>query len=283
MPVLNEPPVGRRGTAVAAGKINPAVLCSATSYARQVATTVTAGRLPDPDVCRLVAAHPALGALPEHEQGALLRWSRLRPLKRQEVIFRQGDPASSVALVLDGFVKLSVPLADGGELFLDIAGAGSCIGEMPALHGRPHSADVIALASGRLLMIDARIFRQTFDRTPEGLLALLRLANQRLQRMTEQLMDNRGRAAPARLAKTVLQLVGLGSSDPHRPGGPALRLSQGELGRMAGMSRELVNKHLGAWRDVGWIRMSGGTVASVDIAALKAMSGDDEEHDGGAR
>jgi hypothetical protein len=40
------------------------------------------------------------------------------------------------------------------------------------------------------------------------------------------------------------------------------------------MSREMVNKHLALWRDAGWIRMSGGTVASVDADALLAMSGE---------
>ena len=279
MPVPNQPPVGRRGLPVPGGNIGPAIICSAAAYAQGAAAVAATPPCADPAICQLMAAHPALGALPEHERRTLLRWSRIRPLKRQELIFREGDPASSVALVLDGFVKLSMPLADGGELFLDIAGPGSCIGEISVLHARTHKAGATALGPGRLLMIDARQFRQTFDRMPEGLLALLRLANKKLQRMTEQLIDTRARSAPARLAKTVLQLAKLESSDPHRSAGLALRLSQGELGLMAGMSRELVNKHLGAWRDAGWIRMSGGTVASVDAAALAEIAGDDQDRD----
>jgi CRP-like cAMP-binding protein len=279
MPVLHQLPMGRRGLPVPGGNIDPAVIYSAAAYARQVPTVAETATCADPVACRLIAAHPALGALPQHEHCALLRWSRIRPLKRQEVIFRQGDPVSSIALVLDGFVKLSVPLADGDELFLDIAGPGNCVGELSALHARTHTANVTTLAPGRLLMIDARQFRQTFDRIPEGLLALLRLANKKMQRMTEQLIDSRARSAPERLARTVLRLAKLGSSDPHPPAGLALRLSQGELGLMAGMSRELVNKHLGAWRDAGWIRMSGGTVASVDEAALTELSGEDHHCD----
>ena len=278
MPVPNQPPMGRRGRHVA-GDIDPAVIYSAAAYAQPIASATEAAVDADPAVCRLIAAHPALGTLPRHEHRTLLRWSRLRPLQRQELIFRQGDPASSVALVLEGFVKLSVPLADGGELFLDIVGPGVCIGEISALHARTRGADATALGPARLLIIDARQFRQTFDRMPEGLLALLRLANKKLQRMTEQLIDSRARTAPARLAKTVLLLARLAPSDRHRPDRLGLRLSQGELGLMAGMSRELVNKHLGAWRDAGWISLSGGTVASVDVAALASISGDDQDSD----
>jgi CRP/FNR family cyclic AMP-dependent transcriptional regulator len=283
MPVLNEPPVGRSGLPVPSGIIDAVGIYAAAACARRLPTVAETEACVDPAVSRFIAAHPALGALPAHERCTLLRRSRIRSLKRQEVIFRQGDPASSVALVLDGLAKLSVPLADGGELFLDIAGPGSCIGDMLVLHGRTHNVNVTALAPGRLLLIDARQFRQTFDRLPEGLLALLRLANQKLQRVTEQLMDSRARTAPARLAKTVLQLARLASSDPQGPAGLALRLSQGELAVMAGMSRELVNKHLGAWRDAGWIRMSGGTVTSVDTATLAQVSGDDQDCDADPR
>ena len=279
MPVPNQPPMGRRGRQVAGGDIDLAVIYSAAAYAQSIAAATEAAVDADPTVCRLIAAHPALGTLPRHEHRTLLRGARIRPLKRQELIFRQGDPASSVALVLEGFVKLSVPLADGGELFLDIAGPGACIGEISVLHARTRGADATALAPGRLLIIDARQFRQTFDRMPEGLLALLRLASRKLRRVTEQLIDSRARSAPARLAKTVLQVASLASSDPRRPSGLGLRLSQGEWGLMAGMSRELVNKHLGAWRDAGWISLSGGTVASVDVAALADISGDDQDGD----
>ncbi|WP_428491935.1 Crp/Fnr family transcriptional regulator [Rhodopila sp.] len=280
MPVPNELPTGRRGRHVAGDDIDPAVIYSAAAYdAQPIPTAAEAATDADPTVRRLIAAHPALGTLPRHEHRTLLRGSRIRPLKRQELIFRQGDAASSVALVLEGFVKLSVPLADGGELVLDIAGPGACIGEISVLHARTRGADAAALAPGRLLIIDARQFRQTFDRMPEGLLALLRLASRKLQRATGQLIDSRARSALARLAKTVLQVARLAPSDPHHPGGLGLRLSQGEWGLMAGMSRELVNKHLGVWRDAGWISLSGGTVTSVDIAALEGISGDDQDGD----
>jgi CRP/FNR family cyclic AMP-dependent transcriptional regulator len=279
MPALNTPTAGRCGFPVLSGNINSAAINSSATYCRPVPANCETGSAADPAVRRLIAAHPALGVLPEQDRCALLRWSRIRFVKRQDVICRQGDPAKNVVLVLEGYVKLSSPLADGGEVFLEIASPGSCVGELLALHPQLHDADVSALSPCRLLMIDAKQFRQAFDRHPEGLLAVLRLASERLRRTTEQLMDSRARTAPLRLAKALLRLAKLTSSCQGNWVDLPLRLSQGEFGVLAGMSRELVNKQLGAWRDDGLIRMSGGTVASVDTAALGEMSGEDEDRD----
>jgi CRP-like cAMP-binding protein len=224
-------------------------------------------------------AHPALGTLSDQDCRALAQSAKLRFQKRQDVICRQGEPASSVVLVLDGYVKLSVSLADGGEVFVDIARPGDCLNEMLALRVRTHDNSATALSPCRLLLIDAQRFRQAFHQNTEGLLAMLKLTDDRLQRLTEQLMDSRARTAPARLAKALLRLTRLPSIGTDSGTRLPLRISQGELSIMAGMSREIVNKHLGSWRDAGWIEMSGGTVASVDVTALSEVSGDDFDFD----
>ena len=156
-----------------------------------------------------------------------------------------------------------------------IAGRGDCVGEILALQMREHDANATALSACRLLMIDARRFRQVFERKPDGLMALLRLADGQLQTTVERLLDSRARTAPVRLAKALLEVARLPGSGPDDSPCLPLRLSQSELGVMAGMSREMVNKHLAMWRDAGWIRMSGGTVAWVDTDALSAMSCED--------
>jgi CRP-like cAMP-binding protein len=248
---------------------------------RQVVPGVeAAGARLDPATARLVASHPALGSLPELDRHALLRWSKLRSVKRREVICEQGDPVSAVILVLEGYAKLATPLEDGDEVVLEVIGPGRCAGELTALQRRVHDASLIALSACRVLLIDARQFRQVFDRNPEGLLAIMHLANDRLQRVSEQLVDRTKRTGPVRLAKAVLQLAGLPASGAGGAAGFPLGLSQGELAAMTGTCREVVNKQLGAWRDAGYIRMSGGSVTSVDVTILARMLREEARRDG---
>jgi CRP/FNR family transcriptional regulator, cyclic AMP receptor protein len=274
MTALNELAADRFRFTPLGGQIDPA-LTYPVAFRSHAAIETGAGA--DPAVRRIIAAHPLLGSLSGQDRAALLRGATIRGPKRQDVICYQGDPATHVILVLDGFVKLSATLADGSEVFLEIAGPGTCTGELLALRKRVHDADATALSDCRVLMIDARQFRQTFDHRPEGLMAILCLADRRLQAAVERLLDSRARTAPVRLAKALLEVARLPTCTPGDGARLPLRLSQSELGVMAGMSREMVNKHLAVWRDAGWIRMCGGTVASIDADALSAMCSEDVE------
>lgn len=277
MPVPDAPRAVRPAMPVMDGQIDPAVVQPVADYLRSPSASAVTGPAADPGVRRLVAAHPALRMLPEAERTAMLRWSRIRVLRRQEVICQHGDPVTSVILILEGYVKLSTTLAAGDEVMLDIIGPGSCVSEMPALLRLSQAGDLVALTPCRLLMIDARHFRLAFERQPDGLMAILQSATERLLSVTEQAVDHRALNGQGRLAKALLRLARLA---PRGSSGMAclpLRFSQGELGAMTGMSREFVNKHLGVWRDAGWVRMSGGRVLSVDVAALAKLAGDSGE------
>jgi CRP-like cAMP-binding protein len=273
MHLLNATSAAPRSLPIPGGTIHQAAIQHATPYLRSVPADPAPAS--DPTIRHHLAAHPALGALPEQDRNALLRWSRVRSLKRQEVICRQGDAASTVILVLEGYLKLSVACADGGEAFLDIAGPGDCAGAITALDRRAYDSDVTALSPARALMIDARQFWQTFERHPEALLAILRLATARLRRVTDQLAGIAGLPAPARLAKVLLRLTQL----PAAGTDAALRLSQVELAVMTGVSRELINKQLREWRDAGWVRMSSGSVTSVHEAALTRVAEGEMDRD----
>jgi CRP-like cAMP-binding protein len=220
----------------------------------------------------------AFGYLPDEDVQSLMQWSNVRPLKRREVMVRQGDPGGTVMLVLEGYLKSFRTLADGREVVLDIIGPGECFGEMTAINRSAHDADVSALTRCRVLSIDGRKYRQVLERRPESLLEILRAVGERLERATENLVDARGRTAPIRLARILLQLARVQSLGERNPAGIQLRLSQGELGSMTGLTRESVNKILGIWRDEGWLQLTAGVVTMIDCEALSRLISDESEN-----
>jgi CRP/FNR family transcriptional regulator, cyclic AMP receptor protein len=216
----------------------------------------------------LIAGHSSLGSLPEEDQHSLARWSKIRTLRKKQTIFRCGDPAGAVILVLEGYVKLSTALADGREVVVEIVGSGGCFGEVAVLNRRPRETDATTLSHCRLLVIDGRQFAQVIERRAEGALAVTHMVSERLRRATEHFVDALVLPAPARLAKVLILLAQLRSSAWRRGDYIPLRLSQSELGSMTGLTRESVNKQLRAWRDAGWILLASGSVTHLDIAAL---------------
>jgi CRP/FNR family transcriptional regulator, cyclic AMP receptor protein len=242
---------------------------------RRAASVATAGTGAETTAHTLSATHPTLGKLTEQSRRALLRWSRFRAVKRRETVWHQGDSAGAVILVVNGYLKRSSPLSDGNEVLLGLIGPGNCAGETTVLLDQPHGANLTALSECLLLVIDARQFRHAFGHEPEALLAVMRSTTEELHRTTQLLLDGRAQTTAGRLAKVLLCLPQAPSSGPGGATRLALRLSQSELGAMAGICREVVNRYLGNWRDAGWVELSDGRVTSLDAAAIFELSRDE--------
>ncbi len=78
-----------------------------------------------------------------------------------QLLYRVGDPADSLYVVLDGRVRVEVPMADpdGTEVLAELEPA-EVIGELALLRGKPRSAQVRAVQEANLV----RIRKATLDR-----------------------------------------------------------------------------------------------------------------------
>jgi len=220
--------------------------------------------------------HRVLGKLGTDDLGLLVRQAAVRRFPERAQIFQQGDEGHSVMVVADGYVKLSAITFNGREVVLELAGPGSVFGELAVLNGWPRAATATALAACVLLSIEGAAFSRALGRTPAAMLALLRLLSHRLRKTTEQMTDVIDMPAPARIAKTLLHLAALHSKPV--PGGVQieLALSQSELGGMTGLIREIINRHLGNWRDAGWLLLSDRSIVLKDVQALRTLLADNE-------
>jgi CRP/FNR family cyclic AMP-dependent transcriptional regulator len=238
---------------------------------RGVSDVLDSGAATGPAMPALSAVYPILGQITEPDRRALLQWAKIRDVKRGDMVARQGDRACAVVVVLEGYLKVWTLLPDLNEALLEILGPGDSTGELSALQESPREANLTALTRGRLVLIDARQFRQTIDRQPHALHAILHSVAGGLKRATEQLLDSRSLSVRERLAKALIRLARISGSVLNGSARLPFRLSQSELGSMIGTCRENVNKYLGLWRDAGWIEMSAGAVISVDVAAISGL------------
>jgi len=235
---------------------------------------------PNPtDTATIVARlrqHPVLGHVGTDGLGSLVQQAAVQRFPERAQIFQQGDESRSVMAVAEGYVKLSAITLNGREVVLDLARPGSVFGELAALNGWPRAATATALAECVLLSIDGAAFSRALGRTPAAMLELSRLLSRRLRKTTEQMTDVIDMPAPARIAKALLQLAAVNSKPV--PGGLQIEpaLSQSELGGMTGLIREIINRHLGNWRDAGWLRLSDRSIVLTDVHALRTLLRDYE-------
>ena len=110
--------------------------------------------------------------------GLFRRSSEVVTLKPGDVLFKKGDPAKHMYVVLSGTIRVG----DGNTVFEEIS-PGGIVGEMALIDEAPRSATVTAVADCTLAQIDERRFLLLVQNTPGFALNVMRLLSQRLRHM----------------------------------------------------------------------------------------------------
>jgi CRP-like cAMP-binding protein len=184
--------------------------------------------------------------------------AELRPVDPGGAVVRQGDPSTHLFVVHDGAVRLGVLRPDGVEAVLEVLGPGGAFGfaglGLPAAGlGAVEPAEARAVAPTRVLAFAHDDLRLLVGRRPGLALRLLELSATRLAAtgtaLAETLLgDVRGRVVH-RLARL--------AAAHGRPFADGVRielwLSQEELAKLVGATRESVNRVLGDLRRDGLV------------------------------
>jgi CRP-like cAMP-binding protein len=190
-----------------------------------------------------------------------------RPYPMGAIIFSQGDPGDALYGVVTGKVRISASAADGKEMFLNIMEPGDTFGEIALLDGNPRTATASATAPSELLVIMRDPFLGLLQREPAVSIHLLRLLCQRIRWTSGMAEDSALLALPARLARRVLSL---GKAHGHpTANGVHLVISQEDIARFLGISRQVVNQYLQTWKANGWVELGRAKLTILDEQALQ--------------
>ena len=128
---------------------------------------------------------------------ALAERTRQRGLPAGRLVFKEGEAADSMYVVLSGSVKIFLQSVGGKELVLDTKKAGDYFGEMMLDH-RPRSASIMTLEDSEFAVISREDFQGFLRQHPEAaeqvILNLIRITrgmNQRARSasITERVRD----------------------------------------------------------------------------------------------
>jgi CRP/FNR family transcriptional regulator, cyclic AMP receptor protein len=193
-----------------------------------------------------------------------------RPYEPDAIVFSQGDPGDALYGVVTGKVRISASTREGKEMFLNIMEPGDTFGEIALLDGNPRTAAATTTAPCELMIIPRGQFLALLQREPTVAIHLLQLLCQRIRWTSGQAEDSALLTVPNRLARRLLSLAKLHGQ--QSPKGIQLVISQEEMGRFLGISRQAVNQYLQEWRGKGWVDVGRGKVTVLDEAALQTMA-----------
>jgi CRP/FNR family cyclic AMP-dependent transcriptional regulator len=219
---------------------------------------------------RLLEQCALFRTLDEEARQELVSHAHRRSFDQGERIFHVGSPGQSMMAVLAGTVRISLTTAKGKEIVLADLSAGELFGEMALLDGKERSADATALSKCELLVLERRDVIPFLRLHPDSCLQLLEMLSTRLRRLDEQMAEIAFVDLPARLAKTLLR-----TAQPSGRGNQQLKLSlsQSDLAKMIGATRETVNRCLRDWQRRGILDLKGGWTIILKPDALEDLAG----------
>lgn len=205
----------------------------------------------------------------------LVKFATVRRLRANEEIFAKGDPGQSLLGVLSGRVCIYTISPDDEEIFLNLMEPGEIFGEIALLDGHPRTASARAMTELDLLQIHRDHFVPYLRQYPELSLSLIPMLCARIRMNVEFIEDAVFLHLPARLAKRLLALGDVHGVEERGSIRLRVKLSQQDLARMVGATRERVNKELGLWRERGLIAIEEGRISLCNRAELVQIAAEE--------
>jgi CRP/FNR family cyclic AMP-dependent transcriptional regulator len=213
---------------------------------------------------RFLRGQPWFAALSGDGRATLLARTLTLSARKGDVMLAAGTPVQGWYAVLSGLVKLQSTSSEGRvSAFLGVPD-GEWFGEGSVLKTEPRRYDVIALRDTVLLCLP----RAEFDSLLTDCLPFNHFLVAHLNRRLGQAMT----IIEAGRLRSPEQRVALYLSRVFWQGRRRLVLSQEELGHLAGLSRQTVNRALKSMEQLGLVSLEFGRVAMLDEQALAAYA-----------
>ena len=175
--------------------------------------------------------------------------------RKDQIVFRQGDPSDAVFYIESGKVKKTVISEQGKEAVVALLGDGDFFGEGCLTGETLRLATVSALTKCTIARISKADITRVIHEEPafaELFIAHLLARNSRVE---EDLVDQLFNSSEKRLARTLLLLANFGKET--RPEPIIAKVSQETLAEMIGTTRSRVSFFMNRFRKLGLIDYNG--------------------------
>ncbi len=186
---------------------------------------------------------------------ALAALGAVRSFPKNTVLVQEGDNSDQLYVVLAGRLKVYLADSEGKEIIVDTLGPNQYFGEM-ALDGEPRSASVMTTEASKLAVVQREDFKKFLRENPDAAFQLIVALIQRAKNLTRTvgnlaLLDVYGRVARLLLDNAMEESGRLVVAE---------RMTQQEIAKRVGSSREMVSRILSDLREGKYISADGDRI-----------------------
>lgn len=181
------------------------------------------------------------------------------------ILYRPGEKATTLFLLVSGVVHLYHLSTDGRKLITATPETDSCFGEVALLSNDTHSSFAEVIKEAHVCIMSKHDIEQLAIHKPSVTTALLKIAGQHIAQIEAQLVNTAFKSMNARLATLLLQLA----QETQLVDG----LSHEELAEHLGTYRETVSVALRDLKETGAIELGRKHIEICNKPLLQEIAG----------
>jgi CRP-like cAMP-binding protein len=217
----------------------------------------------------LLTRVPVFAGLSEYDLVAVATVSILRHYDTGEVVFREGDEGDTCYIVRSGLARAIRQHSDGRSITLSHFSAGDIFGELAMFDDEPRSATVDVIEDTEVIGIPGRDMQRLMREHPEIAVKLIAALAKRLRATNERLARQSFQTVQSRVAAVLAQMVAAARDGNQGESDVVITLTQADLAKLAGSSRESASRFLAALERAGVITQGRGRLTVHDPDALE--------------
>ncbi|MBE0701918.1 MAG: Crp/Fnr family transcriptional regulator [Afipia sp.] len=168
-----------------------------------------------------------------------------------EVLFQQGDSASSLFSVIAGRLRATQTTPDGQQIIIRYLAPGETAGHATLARGVVHPSTVTAVDDSHLVGWSSETIWKIMEQHPAVTMNALAVLSARYHEIQLRLLELSTEKVERRIGHTVLRLANQAGRRTARGIEIAFPLSRQDLAEMAGTTLHTVSRILSRWEDLG--------------------------------
>jgi CRP-like cAMP-binding protein len=175
--------------------------------------------------------------------------------QKNEVIFRQGDPADAVFYIQKGKVKMAVVSEQGKEAIVAVLGPDEFFGEGSLNRQTLRMGTAVAMTECEIMRVEKAAMIQVLHEQPAFSEMFMSHLLDRSARVEQDLVDQLFNSSEKRLARALLLLANFGKESSPEP--VIAKINHEMLAEMIGTTRSRVSFFMNKFRKLGLIDYNG--------------------------
>jgi CRP/FNR family transcriptional regulator, cyclic AMP receptor protein len=220
------------------------------------------------DTIELLHRVPVFSTLSPEELEHVAQVAMPRRFQAGEIVFKEGDEGSTCYVVRSGRARAVREHPDGRSITLAHFGPGDIFGEMAMLDGDRRSATVESIDETDAIAILSTDMHRLLREYPDISVKLIAALGRRLRDTNERLARQSFQTVQSRVAAVLAELVASAREEGETKGDVVITLTQAELARLAGSSRESASRFLAVLERAGIISQGRGRLTVHDPESL---------------